>query len=141
MPGQSSSVAHSFEGTPSHQDEGASSPHPYTEFGCTTCHGGLDRATDFARAGHSPTSEDQREEWIDEYGWEPQKYLDNPILPAGQAEDYWQRLVNFDVFVEEGTISPRDVDLIQYAETAQEVWNIIAEFYQHHPQPKLPRGQ
>src|SRR5258706_7714581 len=33
---------------------GDSSPHPYTRFGCTICHGGLDRATDFARARHSP---------------------------------------------------------------------------------------
>ena len=64
----------------------AASPHPYTEFGCTTCHGGLDRATDFSRAGHSPTSEEQRQEWIDKYGWEPQHFLDTPILPAGQAE-------------------------------------------------------
>lgn len=35
---------------------GDGSPHPYTRYGCTICHGGLDRATDFARAGHSPTS-------------------------------------------------------------------------------------
>ena len=61
-----------------------------------------------------------------------------PVILFGR--DYWSRLVDFDVFVEEGTISPQDVDLIQYAETAQEVWDIIAEFYQHNPQPKLPRG-
>ncbi len=61
-----------------------------------------------------------------------------PVILFGR--DYWKSLVNFDVFVEEGTISPQDVDLIQYAETAQEVWDIVADFYQHHPQPKLPRG-
>ena len=33
---------------------GDGSPHPYTQFGCTVCHGGLDRATEFSRAGHSP---------------------------------------------------------------------------------------
>ena len=64
----------------------ASSPHPYTEFGCTTCHQGLDRATDFARAGHSPTSEEQLAEWKKEWHWKPQKYLDTPILPAGTTE-------------------------------------------------------
>ncbi len=64
----------------------AVSPHPYTEFGCTTCHGGLDRATDFARAGHSPRDEEQKREWIDKWGWEPQKYLDDPILPAEYSE-------------------------------------------------------
>ncbi|MFQ5525643.1 MAG: c-type cytochrome [Thermoanaerobaculia bacterium] len=64
----------------------ATSPHPYTTFGCTTCHGGLDRATDFARAGHSPTSEEQKQEWIDKWGWEPQKYLEMPIVPTKYSE-------------------------------------------------------
>ncbi len=64
----------------------STSPHPYNEFGCTTCHGGLDRATDFARAGHSPRSEEQKREWIEKWGWKPQKYLDDPILPAKYSE-------------------------------------------------------
>lgn len=62
------------------------SPHPYTQFGCTICHGGLDRATDFARAGHSPQSEEQEKEWIRKYNWKPQPYLEYPILPAGMSE-------------------------------------------------------
>ena len=41
----------------------ASSPHPYTRFGCTACHQGLDRATDFARAGHSPRNSAQTGAW------------------------------------------------------------------------------
>ena len=32
----------------------SNSPHPYATFGCTSCHGGRDRATDFTRAGHMP---------------------------------------------------------------------------------------
>lgn len=32
----------------------SNSPHPYARFGCTSCHGGRDRATDFMRAGHMP---------------------------------------------------------------------------------------
>lgn len=64
----------------------ASSPHPYTEFGCTACHGGLDRATDFARAGHSPANEEQKAEWERKWDWEAQKYLENPILPASMTE-------------------------------------------------------
>ena len=64
----------------------ASSPHPYTEFGCTTCHGGLDRATDFSRAGHSPIDDEQKRIWIEKWGWEKQKYLDTPILPAKYSE-------------------------------------------------------
>lgn len=65
---------------------GDSSPHPYTQYGCTVCHGGLDRATEFSRAGHSPRDEKQRREWQEKYGWEEQKYLEYPILPAGMSE-------------------------------------------------------
>lgn len=65
---------------------GDSSPHPYNQFGCTVCHGGLDRATEFSRAGHSPRSEEQRQEWIRKYDWKPQQYLEYPILPAGMTE-------------------------------------------------------
>ncbi|MDX1503320.1 MAG: c-type cytochrome [Thermoanaerobaculia bacterium] len=64
----------------------AGSPHPYSTFGCTTCHGGLDRATDFARAGHSPVDEEQLARWKESYGWEAQKYLEMPIRPAGMSE-------------------------------------------------------
>jgi cytochrome c2 len=77
---------------------GDSSPHPYTRFGCTICHGGLDRATDFARAGHSlpllaahdngakKAWEEKRSEWQRKYDWKPQQFLDYPILPGGLAE-------------------------------------------------------
>lgn len=65
---------------------GDGSPHPYTRFGCTVCHGGLDRATNFARAGHSPQNEEQRKEWEEKWGWKPQPYLETPILPAGLSE-------------------------------------------------------
>jgi cbb3-type cytochrome oxidase cytochrome c subunit/predicted nucleic acid-binding Zn-ribbon protein len=65
---------------------GDGSPHPYTRYGCTICHGGLDRATDFARAGHSPTSAEQQREWERKYNWKKQQYLETPILPAGNAE-------------------------------------------------------
>ena len=64
----------------------AGSPHPYSTFGCSGCHGGLDRATDFARAGHSPVNEEQKKEWIKKWGWEKQPYLETPILPAPYSE-------------------------------------------------------
>ncbi|MEA2560278.1 MAG: hypothetical protein QOH06_1782 [Acidobacteriota bacterium] len=65
---------------------GDSSPHPYTQFGCTVCHGGLDRATDFSRAGHSPKSDEQRKEWERKYNWKQQAFLEYPILPTGMTE-------------------------------------------------------
>ena len=63
------------------------SPHPYSQFGCTACHGGLDRATDFARAGHTPVAEEQLHEWTAGLGWERQKFLETPIhaLPFAEA--------------------------------------------------------
>lgn len=65
---------------------GASSPHPYSRFGCSSCHGGLDRATDFARAGHSPSHEEEKDQWSSEWDWEPQPYLETPIYAAEYSE-------------------------------------------------------
>ncbi|MFZ7111533.1 MAG: TIGR00730 family Rossman fold protein [Desulfatiglandales bacterium] len=47
-----------------------------------------------------------------------------PILLFGKA--FWERAVNFDVFVEEGTISPEDKNLFRFVETAEEAWDLIS---------------
>lgn len=44
-------------------------------------------------------------------------------------EAYWRRIVNFEAMVEEGVISPEDLDLFQYVETADQAWSIISA---HH---------
>ena len=62
-----------------------------------------------------------------------------PVVLFGR--DYWRRIVDWELFVEEGTISPQDLDLIHYAETAQECWKVIQDFYREVPAEKLPRGQ
>ena len=64
---------------------GDTSPHPYGRFGCTICHGGLDRGTEFSRSGHSPASAEQKAEWEKKYGWKPQQFLETPIMPQGMA--------------------------------------------------------
>ncbi|KPK23950.1 MAG: 3-isopropylmalate dehydrogenase, partial [Nitrospira bacterium SG8_3] len=46
-----------------------------------------------------------------------------PILLFGK--EFWERAVDFDVFVEEGTISPEDLSIFQYVEKAEEAWEII----------------
>ena len=43
-----------------------------------------------------------------------------PIVLFGAA--YWRRIVNFDALLEEGMVSPSDLDLFEYAETAEEGW-------------------
>ncbi len=62
-----------------------------------------------------------------------------PVVLFGR--DYWRRIVDWELFVEEGTISPEDLDLIKFAETAQECWQIIQDFYREAPPERLPRGQ
>ena len=51
-----------------------------------------------------------------------------PIILFGT--DYWKRLFNFDVMLEEGAISPQDLDLIQYVDDPQDAWDAIRKFYE-----------
>jgi hypothetical protein len=51
-----------------------------------------------------------------------------PILLFGR--DYWNRVVNFDAMVEEGVISPHDLDLIHWCEEAEEAWQFVTHFYE-----------
>jgi uncharacterized protein (TIGR00730 family) len=46
------------------------------------------------------------------------------VVLVGRA--FWNRLINWPMLVDEGLISPDDLKLIHYAETAQEAWDIIA---------------
>ena len=50
-----------------------------------------------------------------------------PIVLFGT--DYWKRLLNFDVLIDEGVISPDDLKLFQYADDPQDAWKIIKDFY------------
>ena len=50
-----------------------------------------------------------------------------PIVLFGT--DYWKRLINFDVMVEEGTISPEDLDLFHFADEPEQAWSQIQAFY------------
>jgi uncharacterized protein (TIGR00730 family) len=46
-----------------------------------------------------------------------------PILLFGRK--YWKKLINFDMFVEEGMISPEDLELFRYVDTPEEAWEIL----------------
>ena len=50
-----------------------------------------------------------------------------PILLFG--EQFWNRVVNFEELMLEGVISPPDLDLFQFVETAQDAWAAIRDFY------------
>ena len=48
-----------------------------------------------------------------------------PILLFGR--EFWERVINFNVLVEEGMISAKDLDLFQFVETAEDAWDIISQ--------------
>ena len=50
-----------------------------------------------------------------------------PILLFGR--EFWTRLINLDHLVDTGMISPGDVNLFQFVETAEEAWERLAAFY------------
>ncbi|SEA08599.1 LOG family protein [Rubrimonas cliftonensis] len=47
-----------------------------------------------------------------------------PLLLFGEA--FWRRVIDFDALVEAGTVSPEDLDLLQFVETAEEAWAAVA---------------
>ena len=54
-----------------------------------------------------------------------------PVLLFGRA--FWEKLINLQHLVDTGMISPQDVDLFQYVETAEEAWQRLAEHYAFQP--------
>ena len=45
------------------------------------------------------------------------------IILMGQA--FWERLINWQLLIEEGFVSPEDLSLFHFAETAQQAWDLI----------------
>jgi predicted Rossmann-fold nucleotide-binding protein len=50
-----------------------------------------------------------------------------PIFLFGS--DYWKRLINLDVLVEEGAIKQEDLKLFQYVDDPAVAWEAIKKFY------------
>ena len=50
-----------------------------------------------------------------------------PVILYDKA--FWQKLINFDMLVEEGVISASDLELIQYADTPEHAWQLILDYY------------
>ena len=48
-----------------------------------------------------------------------------PVLLFGR--DFWHRIVNWEALAEAGTISPEDLELFSFVETAEEGWEIIRQ--------------
>jgi len=50
-----------------------------------------------------------------------------PIVLFGSS--YWNRLLNTDLLIEEGVISPEDLGLLHHVDTPEAAWDIIRRFY------------
>ena len=60
----------------------SSSPHPFDEYGCTSCHSGRGRGTDFISSVHIPNSKEQEQEWVEKYDWYKLPLWLQPMLPV-----------------------------------------------------------
>jgi len=60
----------------------SASPHPFEEYGCTSCHSGRGRGTDFVSSVHMPGSEEQKKEWEEKYQWKKLHHWLQPMLPT-----------------------------------------------------------
>ena len=58
-----------------------------------------------------------------------QRMQEIPIILFGK--EYWDQVVNFSFLADEGVIRDEHLDLISYAETPEEAWEIISRFHQH----------
>jgi uncharacterized protein (TIGR00730 family) len=56
-----------------------------------------------------------------------------PVLLFGK--EFWTRVIDFGALAREGVISPEDLKLFTWCETAEEAWGHIAEFYNINPNP------
>jgi uncharacterized protein (TIGR00730 family) len=50
-----------------------------------------------------------------------------PVILVGR--EYWSRVIDFEYLADEGVITDADLKLFEFAETAEEAWTMIREFY------------
>jgi len=55
------------------------------------------------------------------------KVRKRPILLFGR--EFWTRLIDFDLLIGTGMISPEDMKLFHFVESAEEAWNLIVQHY------------
>ena len=64
----------------------SSSKHPLERFGCSGCHLGRGRATDFSTTVHMPGDEKEKERWEKEYHWHQLHHWDTPMYKTEMVE-------------------------------------------------------
>src|SRR3954468_14323993 len=58
---------------------------------------------------------------------QPGKSKPMPILFFGR--EFWERVIDFDALAEEGVVSPDDLKLFTYCETAEDAWECVCRYY------------
>ena len=58
-----------------------------------------------------------------------QRMQEIPIVLFGK--DYWSRVIDFQFLADEGVVADAHLDLIDFAETPEEAWEVIAKFHEH----------
>ena len=58
-----------------------------------------------------------------------------PIPVLFYDREFWDRVIDFKALCEEGVISPRDLSLFRFCDTAEEGWRIVQDFYAEEAPP------
>jgi len=61
----------------------------------------------------------------------------NPLPVILVGESYWRKVFDPDFLVDEGTIDPEDRELFWFAESAEEIWRGIVDWYAAAGRPLL----
>ena len=65
--------------------------------------------------------------------------LAKKILVVIYGSEYWKKLINFQLMIDSGVISPGDIDLIHFVDSPEEGFEVLKEGltkYHLTPQPK-----
>jgi mono/diheme cytochrome c family protein len=87
---------------------GPGSPHAIDKMGCTACHEGDGRDTEFSRVVHMPDTEAQRKDWERRHHYHYRHLWDSPMLPKRHVYASCRRCHSAEVEVAAGVDLPGD---------------------------------
>ncbi|MBI1246363.1 3-isopropylmalate dehydrogenase [bacterium] len=58
-----------------------------------------------------------------------------PIIMYGT--DYWKQVINFEFLADEAVVSDEHLDLLDFADSPSEAWNIIRKFHENKPETEV----
>ena len=68
--------------------------------------------------------------------------LAKKILVVVYGSKYWKNLINFQLMIDSGVISPRDIDLIRFVDSPEEGFEVLKDgLTRHHLTPQPKRGE